>query len=58
MIVPSEVSQKKFSYYISYMCSLKKRHELIYKAEIDSQTDNKAMVTKGKGDEDKLGVWN
>ena len=40
------------------MRNLKKRHKLIYKTEIDSQTNNKVMVTKGKGDEDKLGVWN
>ena len=32
-------------------------NELIYKTEIDPQTENKLMVTKGEGGGDKLGVW-
>ena len=32
--------------------------EVIYKTEIDLQTENKYMVTKGEqGGENKLGTW-
>ena len=32
-------------------------NEAIYKTEIESQIENKLMVTKGKGGGDKLGDW-
>ena len=33
-------------------------NELTYKTEVDPQTENKLMVTKGeRGRRDKLGVW-
>ena len=33
--------------------------ELIYKIEIDSQTENKHIVTKGeRRGRDKVGIWN
>ena len=44
----------------SHMWNLKKNdtNELIYKTEIDSQTENKLVVTKGKGrGKEKLGLW-
>ena len=55
IIILSEVSQEeKNKYYdIAYMQNLKyDTNELIYKTEIDSQTENKLMVKqKGKGKE-------
>ena len=50
------------SYAITYMQNLKNdTDEIIYKTEIDSQTENKLMVTNGEismvGEGDKLGVW-
>ena len=49
VIIVNEVSQT--GKYIIYMWNLKKNdtNELIYKTEIDPQTENKLMVTKGKG---------
>ena len=48
---------------ISLMCGILKKNdtnELIYKAEIDSQTQKTNLwLPKGKGGgRDKLGVWN
>ena len=41
------------------MWNLKKyTNELIYKTEIDPQTENKHMFTKGELGRDKLGLWN
>ena len=50
IIVLSEVSQRQISYDIIYMWNLKKNdtNELIYKTEIDSDIENKVMVTKGE----------
>ena len=50
------------SYATTYMQNLKNdTDEIIYKTEIDSQTENKLMVINGEismvGEEDKLGVW-
>ena len=47
----------QISYDSADMWKLKKNDasELIYKTEIDSQTENKLMVTKGG--RDKLGIW-
>ena len=45
----SEINQRQILYYITYMWNLKSdTNELISKAEIDSQTENKLMVTKGE----------
>ena len=43
IIILSEVSWTEKDKYITYMCNFKK----FYKTEIDSQTENKLMVTKG-----------
>ena len=50
------------SYVITYMRNLKNyTNEIIYKTEIDSNTENKLMVTNGEssvgGEGDKLGFW-
>ena len=50
------------SYATTYMQNLKNdTDEIIYKTEIDSQTENKLMVINGEismvGEGDKLGVW-
>ena len=48
---------------ISLKCRILKKNDtnqLIYKSETDSQTENKwfsLWLPKGKGGEDKLGVW-
>ena len=54
IIILSEVSQKEKDKYhtISFICGRSKKkndtNELIYKTEIDPQTENKLMVTKGE----------
>ena len=46
---------------ISLICGIQKNdtNELVYKAEVDPQTENKLTVTKGERwlGRDKLGVW-
>ena len=40
------------------MWNLKNKNELIYKTKIDSDIENKLMVTRGESrGRDKLGVW-
>ena len=60
IIILSEVSQTEKDKYhmISLICGILKNDtdELICKTEIDSQTENKLMVTK-RGGRDKLGDW-
>ena len=49
-ITLSEISQRKTSHDITYMWNLKyNTNECIYKTEIDSDIENKLMVTKGDG---------
>ena len=50
-IILSEISQMKTNIilYHFYVESKNDTNELIYKAEIDSQTENKLIVTKGLG---------
>ena len=49
LIILSELSQRQISYDITYMWNLKNdTNEIIYKTEMDSQTENKPMVTKGR----------
>ena len=63
IIIPSEVSQKeKHEYHMmSLTCGILQNDtsELIYKTEIDSQTEKTNLwLPKGKGGgRDKLGVW-
>ena len=61
IIILSEVSWTEKDKYrmISLICGILKNvtNELIYKTKIDSQTENKLMVTKGERGGDKLGVW-
>ena len=53
IIILNEISQtEKYKYHmISLICEIQKNdtNELIYKAEIDSRTENKLIVTKGLG---------
>ena len=62
IIVLSEVSQTEKDKYhmISLICGILKKatNELVYKTEIESDVENKLMVTKGeKRKRDKLGDW-
>ena len=60
IIILSEVNQtEKDKYHITYMCNLKyDTNDLIYKTEMDSQTQKTNMVTKEeRRGRDKLGVW-
>ena len=57
IIILSKASQRQISYAVAYMWNLKKcTNELIYKTEIDSQTE-KTRLPKEKGGRDKLGLW-
>ena len=59
MITRSEASrsQKDKHHMTSLICGILKKdtNELIYKAEIDRDTENKLMVTKVERGRDKLG---
>ena len=60
IILLSEISQREINtLYHSYRIFIKNdTNKLIYKAETDSQTENKLMVTKGGGGaKNKLGIW-
>ena len=62
IIILSEISQtEKDKYHISLICGILKNdtNELIYKTEIDSQTQKTNLwLPKGEsGERDKLGVW-
>ena len=61
-VIQSEVSQKEKNKYrvISLICGIQKNDtdEFIYKAEIESDVENKHMDTKGgSGGWDELGDW-
>ena len=50
--------ERQISYVVTYMWNLKyDTNELIYKIEIDSQTENKLMVTKGERGERGINNW-
>ena len=50
--------ERQISYDVAYMWNLKNKNELIYKTKIDSDIENKLMVTRGESrGRDKLGVW-
>ena len=57
-VILSEASQRQISS-ITYMWNLKyDTNELMYKTETHSQTlKTNLWLPKGKGEEDKLGVW-
>ena len=62
IIILSEVSQtEKNKYHMTFLiCGIQKNdtNELIYKTEIDSQTQKANLwLPKGKQGRDKLGVW-
>ena len=64
IIILSELSQTKTDiilYHLHVESKKNDTNELIYKTELDSQTDieNKLIVSKGTsvGGKDKLGVW-
>ena len=44
---------------IPFTCAIFKNdtNELIYKTGIDSDTENRLTITRGKGEENELGVW-
>ena len=62
-VIQSEISQKEKNKYhmISLICGIQKHgtNELIYKAEIETEVENKFTDTKvgGKGGWDELGDW-
>ena len=50
IVTLSEVKEKQISYGITYMWNLKNgTNEPIYKTEIESDVENKFMITKGEG---------
>ena len=55
-MILSEVRERQISNDITFVESLKNKDtkELIYKTEIDSQTEDKPMVTKGEREEGKI----
>ena len=51
IFIVSEASQRKTNivWHHLYVESKKDKNDLIYKTEVDSQTENKLMVTEGDG---------